>query len=475
MEELLFKCPYAEKCGGCQLTKCSYREQLALKQEQMQELLSPFCRVLPILPMEEPYHYRCKSHAVLSFVGRGRVIFGVYRKGTHDVVPVEHCLIENEKADAVIGKVRELIQSFRIPIYDEDRKTGILRHILVRTGLRIDEMLLVLVSASENIPRKRDFVAAILKNCPDVDTVVLNINDKKTSMVLGTKDIVLAGKGAIEDVICGLNFRISAQSFYQVNPVQAEKLYETAIAYAGLSGKETLLDAYCGVGTLGLIAAKHCKSVIGVELNPAAVRDAAVNAKRNGIKNARFLRGDAGHFLSTLQEPLDVVLMDPPRSGASEEFLSALCAHQPSRIVYVSCGPDTLARDLKFLTAHGYRAEKAQPVDLFPWTGHVETVVLLSQLRQKPDDYIDVDVDVAELEGTSAETKATYEKIKKYVAEHNDGMKVSSLYIAQVKKKCGIELAENFNLPKSEDSRQPQCPKEKEEAIMEALRHYRMI
>ena len=379
METKRFDCPYASKCGGCQLAKITYEEQLAIKQARMQELLSPFCRVLPIIGMEEPLHYRCKSHAVLSYAGKGKVISGVYRAGTHHVVDIRHCLIENERADAVIQKVRELIASFRIPIYDEDRRTGLLRHILVRTGLHTGEMLLVLVSASENIPRKRDFVAAILKNCPEVDTIVLNLNDKKTSMVLGQKDIVLAGRGAIEDVICGLNFRISAQSFYQVNPVQAEKLYETAISYAGLTGKETLLDAYCGVGTLGLIAAKHCKQVIGVELNPAAVRDAAVNAKRNGIRNARFLRGDAGKFLTSLSEPLDVVLMDPPRSGASEEFLSALCAHKPARIVYVSCGPDTLARDLRYLTARGYRAEKAQPVDLFPWTGHVETVLLMSR------------------------------------------------------------------------------------------------
>ena len=382
MDKMRLDCPYAGQCGGCQLTKFTYEEQLAVKQARMQELLSPFCRVLPIIGMEEPAHYRCKSHAVLSYAGKGRVISGVYRAGTHHVVPVEHCLIENEKADAVIQKVRELIQSFRIPVYDEDRRTGLLRHILVRTGLKTDEMLLVLVSASENIPRKHDFVSAILKNCPEVDTIVLNINDKKTSMVLGTKDIVLSGRGSIEDVICGLSFRISAQSFYQVNPVQAEKLYQTAISYAGLTGKETLLDAYCGVGTLGLIAAKHCREVIGVELNPAAVRDAAVNAKRNGIKNARFIRGDAGKFLSSQNTPLDVVLMDPPRSGASEEFLSALCAHRPARIVYVSCGPDTLARDLAYLTRHHYRAEKAQIVDLFPNTEHVETVVLMSRIEE---------------------------------------------------------------------------------------------
>ena len=370
------------------------------------------------------------------------------------------------------------MRSFRIRAYDEDTGYGLLRHVLVRKGYHSGQIMVVLVLVSPILPSKNNFVKALRKKFPEISTVVINVNDRKTSMVLGERNITVYGKGFIEDELCGCTFRISPTSFYQVNPQQTEKLYRKAISCAKLTGKETVIDAYCGTGTIGLIASSRAKHVIGVELNRDAIKDAISNAKRNHIHNVTFYNEDAGQFMVEMAEKgkrADVVIMDPPRTGSDEAFLSSVVRLAPDKVVYVSCGPETLARDLKYLTKHGYRMKECTPFDLFPFTKHVETVVLLSQLRQKPDDYIDVDIDVAELEGTSAETKATYEKIKKYVAEHNDGMKVSNLYIAQVKRKCGIELAENFNLPKSEDARQPRCPKEKEEAIVEALKAFQMI
>ena len=295
-------------------------------------------------------------------------------------------------------------------------------------------------------------------------------------MVLGDKEHVLYGKGYIEDELCGLRFRISSRSFYQINSVQTEKLYGKAMELAGLTGKETVLDAYCGIGTIGLIASKHAGKVIGVELNQDAVRDAVQNAKKNGITNAQFFCNDAGRFMSHMAargESADVVFMDPPRSGSTEEFIDSVALMQPKRVVYISCGPDTLARDLKVFAKHGYRAKEAWPVDLFGWTGHVETVCLLSKLHEAKH-HVNVRLDMDELDLTSAESKATYEEIKEYVFEHT-GLKVSHLYIAQVKQKYGIIERENYNKPKSENVRQPKCPPEKESAIIDALRYFGMI
>ena len=481
-----YNCPYDKKCGGCNLLKHDYAEQLKIKKAALAKLLAPYGRLTEVLGMDEPLHYRNKVHAVFTTDRKGNVISGVYEEGTHRVVAVDNCLIENEKADEIIATIRKLIPSFKLKVYDEDRRTGLFRHVLIRTAHSTGQIMVVLVLSSTMFPSKNNFVKALLKEHPEITTIVMNINDKRTSMVLGDREQTLYGKGYIEDVLCGNTFRISPKSFYQVNSVQTEILYNKAIEFAGLTGNETVIDAYCGIGTIGITAASYMAgqagekggNVIGVELNTDAVKDAIANAKRNNMDNIRFYCDDAGKFMTLMAadgQHADVVFMDPPRSGSDETFLSCVAKLAPKKIVYISCGPDTLARDLGVLKKKGYRVEKMVGVDLFPMTGHVETVVLLSQLRQKPDDYIDVDIDVAELEGTSAETKATYEKIKKYVAEHNDGMKVSNLYIAQVKRKCGIELAENFNLPKSEDARQPRCPKEKEEAIVETLKAFQMI
>ena len=451
-----------------------YEDQLRWKQAQVQRQIGRFCRVQPILGMENPLHYRCKVQAAFAPV-HGRTVSGIYQSSSHILVPVEHCMIEDEGAQRIVADVRRLMPKFRVTPFDEDARRGVLRHVLVRRGWATGQYLAAIVSFTPVFPSKRRFAEALVRLHPELTTVVLNVNRQRTSMVLGSEEHVLYGPGFIEDELCGLRFRISASSFYQVNPPQAERLYRAAIGMAQLTGKESVLDAYCGVGTIGLAAASQAGRVAGVELNPAAARDASGNARRNNVRNARFFAGDAGEFLRDAAaggEPFDVVLMDPPRAGASREFLEAICAAAPRRVVYISCNPETQARDLRFLTSHGYRAERAQPVDMFPFTHHIETVCLLSKLNAKQ--HIEINLDMDELDLTDAEKKATYQEIKDYVLEHS-GLKVSSLYIAQVKQKCGIIERENYNKPKSEDAKQPQCPPDKEKAIKEALTHFGMI
>ena len=373
-------CPYAKKCGGCDYQGVNYAKQLQEKQALVQKCAGEFCKVRPIVGMEKPYHYRNKVHAVFDMAKGGTIISGVYKAGTHDVVNIDSCQIEDEISGAIIRDIRGLLRSFKIKTYDEDTGYGLLRHVLVRRGFHSGEVMVVLVLGSQILPSKNNFVKALRKLHPEITTVVLNVNDKKTSMVLGDKESVIYGKGYIEDTLCGCTFRISAKSFYQVNPVQTEILYNKAIEYAQLTGKEKVVDAYCGIGTIGLIAASKAKEVISVELNKDAVRDAITNAKRNQIKNVQFYNADAGQFMVQMSEEgaeVDVVLMDPPRAGSDEAFLSSVIKLAPKRVVYVSCNPETLARDLKYLTKHGYKALECTPVDMFPWTKHVESVVAL--------------------------------------------------------------------------------------------------
>ena len=468
-------CPVSKKCGGCQLLDMPYSQQLTLKKKQLEETLKGICKVQTVIGMEQPFHYRNKVHAVFDRDRRGNIISGIYQENTHIVVPVEKCLIEDEKADEIIGTIRGMLKSFKIRTYDEDTGYGLLRHVLIRKGFQSGEIMVVLVTASPVFPSKNNFVKALREKHPEITTIVQNINGRGTSMVLGEKEHVLYGKGYIVDTLCGCSFRISSRSFYQVNPVQTEKLYNLAIEAAGLTGKELVVDAYCGIGTIGIVAASAAKEVIGVELNKDAVRDAVTNAKVNGEKNIHFYNNDAGKFMVQMASQnahADVVFMDPPRSGSTEEFMDAVAILKPDRIVYVSCNPETLARDLAYFKKKGYRAEKAWAVDQFPMTGHVETVCLLSKLQAKQ--HIEIDLNMDELDLTDAEKKATYQEIKDYVLEHS-GLKVSSLYIAQVKQKCGIIERENYNKPKSEDAKQPQCPPDKEKAIKEALQHFGMI
>ncbi len=380
--EVYFDCPVAAQCGGCQLQHLSYSEQLRLKQRKVEKLLSGICPVEPILGMENPFHYRSKVHAVISTDKKKNPISGVYAMGTHRVVPVQHCLIEDERADRIIQTIVGMIPRYKLRIYNENTHRGFLRHVLVRTGSVTGQIMVVLVTTAVEFPGGKAFVAELLEKHPEITTVVLNINQRETSIVLGTKDITLFGPGYMEDELCGKRFRISPRSFYQVNARQTELLYRTAIEYAGLTGSETLLDAYCGTGTIGLCASDKVKQLIGVELNGDAIRDAKENARLNNVTNARFFCDDAGRFMVKMAKeglPLDVLIMDPPRSGSDAKFLSSVLTLMPQTIVYVSCNPETLARDAKVLIEGGYKAVKAVPVDMFPATEHVETVMLLSR------------------------------------------------------------------------------------------------
>ena len=481
-------CPVFQKCGGCCYLDKSYEKQLKLKQQQVSALLKPYGKLEGIVGMEDPFYYRHKVHAVFGRDRKGKVIKGVYKEGTHILVPVEKCLLENEKAGEIITTIQKLLPSFKIKTYDEDTGYGLLRHVLVRVGHATGQIMVVLVLGSPILPSKNNFVKALRKEHPEITTVIVNVNDKKTSMVLGEKEQVIYGPGYIEDKLCGLTFKISPKSFYQVNPVQTEKLYECALKYAGLTKKDKVLDAYCGTGTIGMIASKEAGQVIGVELNRDAVRDAVSGARKNGISNIKFYQADAGEFMVKLAnegQKMDVVLLDPPRSGSDEKFLSSLTKLAPERVVYVFCNPETLARDLKYLCGKGYRMVKGKAFDMFPMTGHVETVVLLS--HKKPDSVINVKVEFGEGEGKipldniekraesyKPKERVTYKMIKEYI-EEKYGFKVHTAYIAEVKRDLGLPM---YDAPNAvEELKQPRKhpTPEKVEAIKDALKHFEII
>ncbi len=373
-------CPVAKQCGGCTWINKGYEEQLKEKEKWLAGLLKPFCKPEPIIGMDNPQHYRNKVHAAFGEDRKHNAISGIYEAGSHRIVPVDSCLIENEKADEIIVSIRGLLKSFKIRPYNEDTGYGLLRHVLIRTGHVTGQIMVVLVLSSPVMPSKNNFVKALRKLHPEITTIVVNVNNRKTSMVLGDKEQVIYGKGYIEDVLCGKTFRISPKSFYQVNPVQTEKLYNKALEYADLQGTEVVIDAYCGTGTIGMIASDKAKQVIGVELNADAVKDARINAKNNGIKNIQFYQNDAGKFLVEMAEQnakVDVVLMDPPRAGSDEAFLSSVVKMAPEKVVYISCNPETLVRDLKYLTKKGYKVVKGVGCDMFPFTEHVECVIMM--------------------------------------------------------------------------------------------------
>ena len=374
-------CPVSKKCGGCAFQGVPYEKQLKEKQKNVDKLLSPFCRPEKILGMENPLYYRNKVQHVFARDRKGNILSGFYEEKSHRVVDAPECMLEDLESQRIILTVKGLLKSFKITVYNEDTGAGLLRHVLVRRGFSTGEILVVLVVTSPIFPSKNNFVKALRKEHPQITSVVLNINDKDTTMVLGERNITLYGPGFIKDKLGGCTFRISPNSFYQVNPVQTENLYSLALEYAGLTGKETVLDAYCGIGTIGLCAAKKAAKVIGVELNGDAVKDAVQNAKDNRITNARFYKGDAGDFITAMAEKgekADVIFLDPPRSGSTEKFLDAADRLCPKRIVYVSCNPETQARDLKYLSGKGWKVKRIRPVDMFPFAGHVECVALLS-------------------------------------------------------------------------------------------------
>lgn len=374
-------CPYYKNCGGCQLQKRSYEEQLYHKQCLAIETLGRFGHVEDIIGMDEPLHYRNKVHAAFGLGERGRVVSGIYKAGTHKIVNVDKCLINDETADGIILTVRNMLRDFKIQVFDERSGKGWLRHVLVRRGFETGQVMVVLVAVSPIFKLQKPFIKKLLEIHPEITTIILNINDRFGPVVLGTRNKVLFGGGYIEDELCGSRFRISPGSFYQINPVQTQVLYGKAIEFAALTGNETVLDAYCGIGTIGITAASKAKQVIGVELNKEAVSDAITNARLNKIKNCWFTAGDAGKYMEQMAADkvrAGVVFMDPPRAGSDEKFLSSLLKSSPERIVYISCNIETQSRDLEFLEAGGYKVRRMQPVDMFPFTSHIECVVLLT-------------------------------------------------------------------------------------------------
>ena len=381
------RCDYAKKCGGCRFINESYQKSLEYKQDYICKLLKQFGRIEDIIGMEQPYFYRNKVNATFGRDRKGNIISGQYMENTHKIIDKNRCLIEDEYADEIIAYIKSVLKSFKITVFDDRTKYGLLRHVLVRTAHETGEVMVVLVLNSPVLPSKNNFVKALVKKFDRIKTVVINVNDRQTSMVLGKRNINIYGKGYIEDILCGKCFRISPTSFYQINSMQTEILYGKAIEFAGLTGKESVFDAYSGIGTIGICASDHAKNVYCVELNPEAVRDAKENGKRNGVKNVRFVCDDAGKFMVKMaqdKEKVDVLFLDPPRSGSTNIFIRQVSVLRPRKIVYVSCGPESLARDLKMFQKIGYQVKKIQPVDMFPFTEreHVETVCLLSRKAQ---------------------------------------------------------------------------------------------
>lgn len=360
----------------------SYERQLSFKQVKVIKLLGHYHHVCEIIGMKNPYYYRNKVQAAFG-ERRGQIISGVYQSSTHNIVPVDSCMIEDQKADEIIVTIRKLLKSFKLRAFDDVTMKGFLRHVLIKRGFSSGEIMVVLVTAVMDFSKQSQFINALLSRHSEITTIVQNVNNKRTSLVLGEKSRVLYGNGYIEEELCGFKFRISPKAFYQINPIQTEVLYKKAIEYAELTGNETVLDAYCGTGTIGIFASKNAKKVVGVELNPDAICDAKINAKLNNVGNIDFVCADAGKFMVEAADfgaEYDVVIMDPPRAGASLEFLRSLVTLAPKKIVYISCNPETQARDLSFLTRKGYKVRRIQPVDMFPHTEHVETVVSLSKI-----------------------------------------------------------------------------------------------
>ena len=472
-------CPVAKLCGGCDFWHMDYEEETRLKAERVKTCLNRLggetLTEVPILAAPDCRSYRNKAQYPVA-AKKGRAYAGFFRAGTHDVVENQRCLILPEETDAVKDAVMDYVNQFRVSVYDEATHKGLLRHIYVRRGAVSKQILVCLVCNGEILP-KVDALLARLRKIPGFTTLVLSVNRSKGNAVLGDKFITLYGPGYIEDTLCGLNFRLSPRSFYQVNHHQAQRLYETAIEQAGITKNDTVLDLYCGVGTITLAMASAAGKVMGVEVIPQAVEDAKDNARRNGIENAEFFCGDAGQAALELEKNgvrPDVVVVDPPRKGLNADTIEALSRMAPRRIVYVSCDPATLARDVALLKQRGYTLQSATAADLFPRCAHVETVVLLSK-GEIDSKNIRVEFSLEDMDMSEFQDGATYPQIKEYVLEHT-GLKVSSLYISQVKKKCGLEVGKNYNLPKSEDARQaPTCPPEKENAIREALQYFGMI
>ena len=469
------ECPYYGRCGGCDFQHLTYPEELRAKRQRVQDAITRLggsaVEVEEILGAKDPTHYRNKSQYPVGADGA----IGFFRERSHQVVAVEGCLIQRPEADRTAEAVRAWMRRYKISAYDETTGKGLVRHVYVRVN-RAGESLCCLVVNGRGVPREPELAALVRAAAPGTVGVLINSNTRKGNVVLGERYRTVWGQDYLMDTLRGLTFKLSVPSFYQVNPAQTEVLYGKALEFAALTGTETVLDLYCGIGTITLCMAGSARRVIGAEIVPEAIQDAEENAARNGIENADFFCGDAADVAARLEgEGLrpDVVTVDPPRKGLAPEVIASIAAMGPERVVYVSCDPATLGRDVKLFAQTGYALTRACAVDMFPGTRHVETVVLLS--KGKVDSKkIRVEFSLEDMDMSEFQDGATYPQIKEYVLEHT-GLKVSNLYISQIKRKCGIGVGKNYNLPKSEDSRQPQCPPEKEKAIREAFKYFGMI
>ena len=471
-------CRYFRECGGCDLQHMTYEEQLKFKTNRVQEVLKRIggvaAEVQPCLGMEKPYFYRNKVQVPFGYDKDEHLVAGFFKKTTHEIVDIEKCCIEDNDGDKVVLLLKDLFNKYHVKPYDINKDVGTVRTVLVRKSALNRDLMVVITTRSDRLQHSTDIVEELVRKYPRVKTVVQNINKIHTSILMGDTNIVLYGMGYIEDSILGVRFKISPLSFYQVNPKQTEVLYQKAIEFANLSKEDVVLDAYCGVGTIGLCLANKVQKVVGVEIVRDAIKDAQENARLNQIKNAEFICADAKDYIQKAEKTgtkFDVVMMDPPRNGCDPEFIASLLKVRPQKIVYVSCEPSSLARDIKLLS-EAYEVKQVQPVDMFPQTYHVETVVSLSQ--RKSDEKIKVEVDGDALPVTKAESKATYEDIQKYIFDKY-GLKVTSLDISRVKTKCGIKERKNYNLSKSNNYKQPGITDEKEEQILDALRLFKMV
>ena len=484
------RCRFARQCGGCQIQEMSYERQLEFKQKKVYDDLvrigdfdpELIGRVMePVVGMDDPFGYRNKAQFPFGTDREGNPVTGFYAGRTHDIIANTDCALGVPVNRNILEIILAFMKKYQIPSYNEKTGDGLIRHALIRYGFVTKEIMVCLVINGSAIPHADELIRQ-LQAIPGMTGISVSENTRRDNVIMGETYRVLWGKGYITDYIGKIRYQISPLSYYQVNPVQTEKLYSLALEYADLKGGETVWDLYCGIGTISLFLAQKAGKVYGVEIVPQAIEDARRNAELNGIRNAEFFVGKAEEVLPAFYEQkraegsaethADVIVVDPPRKGCDGKLLDTIVKMAPEKVVYVSCDPATLARDLKILCANGYELVKVRPVDQFPMSVHVETVCLLSKLHS--DQHIEVEVKMDELDLTAAESKATYEEIKKYVLEHT-GLKVSNLYIAQVKQKCGIIERVNYNLPKSENSRQPKCPPEKEKAIKEALEYFRMI
>lgn len=475
-------CAVAGPCGGCSLRHLDYAAELRAKQESVADAFRRIggldVPVLDALPSPEVDRYRNKVQFPVGRDKDGAPCIGFYAGRTHRIVPCPDCKLQPGVLNDIGNTLCAFFAAHGIQPYDEERGKGLVRHIFLRRGAHSGQIMVCLVCTRPKLPHSDELVVLLRERFSDIATILINVNAKKTNVILGEESVTLYGPGCIEDTLCGVPVRLGPLSFYQVNTLAAERLYGVAAEYARLEPDDVLLDLYCGMGTIGLSMAGHCRELIGVEIIPEAIDSAKANAARMGdaiAAKSRFFCADAGEAAARLAaEGLrpDVIMLDPPRKGCDETTLSAVVQMSPRRVVYVSCNPSTAARDAAWLGQHGYRAEKVQPVDLFPRTKHVEAVLLLTKLNVER--HIEVDVSMDELDVTAAESKATYNEIRNYVWEHHQ-LKVSNLYIAQVKQKYGIIERENYHKAKNENAKQPKCPKEKEDAIVEALRHFQMI